>query len=116
MTWIFIILFCSAFCTKDVRAVPSDIPSLIHQLINEWNQIDQGIHDISVLKLSKYPKNGTIDLIFEDIVKVIPEENCKRFHLLDQADQNVSFRKDSFVIIVSDVLYSVRALSLQPCT
>lgn len=103
MTWIFLFVLISF--TNLVHCETSEIPKLITKLINEWNEIDPGIHDVVLLQMRRNQNPlWKADQLFFDIVKAIPEENGKVLPSLDdQAFQVKQPRKASFVIIVSDM-------------
>jgi hypothetical protein len=75
----------------------------IGNLINQWNKIDPGVHDIQIFK-SKIAKNdGKIVSDFVDtLLKSIPDENVVFIRDLNTDAVNDTLRPGAFKIIVSD--------------
>ena len=107
MTWYSVSIFCLLFCVNVTHCVTSDIPSLIANLINEWNVIDPGVHDILLLRFNKDNSNWMTTVLYNEIAQKTPTLNSKIMPSMDIDQQDEIFRKASFVIIVSDVLNPV---------
>ena len=104
MTWFSIPIFWLIFCANVVHSVKSDIPSLIVNMINEWNEMDPGVHDIHLLKIDGDEPNWSTDVLFNEIAQNIPELNSRILPTINFEEQGVMFRKAAFVIIVSDLV------------
>ena len=72
-------------------------------MINEWNAIDPGVHDIVLFRLNRDDDaNLTTNILFDEILNAIPDQNMKILPSFDQKRHDNERRKFSFQIIISN--------------
>jgi hypothetical protein len=75
----------------------------IGHLVNEWNKIDPGVHDIQIYK-SKIARDDEkfVNVFVENLMKIVSYENVVIFRDLNSNVVNDTLRSGAFKIILSD--------------
>jgi hypothetical protein len=75
----------------------------IGHLVNEWNKIDPGVHDIQIFK-SKLARDDEkfVNVFVENLMKTVSNENSVVFRDLNSNIVNDSLRSGAFKIILSN--------------
>ncbi len=72
-------------------------------LVNEWNKIDPGVHDIQIYK-SKIARDDEkfVNVFVENLMKIVSYENVVFFRDLNSNVVNDTIRPGAFKIILSE--------------
>jgi hypothetical protein len=75
----------------------------VGNLVNEWNKIDPGVHDIQIYK-SKIARDDEkfVNVFVENLMKIVSYENVVFFRDLNSNVVNDTIRPGAFKIILSE--------------
>jgi hypothetical protein len=98
-----ILLVDSSFLSNSVDNFNEKISECVGSLINEWNRLDPGVHDVQIyrsrVQISREPVNDFTD----NLLKNIPDENAVFIRDLDSDLVNDTLRPGAFKIILSNL-------------
>jgi hypothetical protein len=79
------------------------LSEFVGHLVNEWNKIDPGVHDIQIFK-SKIARDDEkfVNVFVENLMKTVSNENSVIFRDLNSNVVNDTLRSGAFKIILSD--------------
>jgi hypothetical protein len=79
------------------------LSGFVGHLINEWNKIDPGVHDIQIFK-SKLARDDKkfVNVFVENLMKIVSNENVVIFRDLNSNVVNDTLRSGAFKIILSN--------------
>jgi hypothetical protein len=98
-----ILLVNSSFLSNSVNNFNEKISRCIGNLIDEWNGLDPGVHDVQIYRSGAQISRKPVNDFTDNLLKIIPDENAVFIRDLDSDLVNDTLRPGAFKIILSDL-------------